>query len=133
MYCRTSDRIILVKLIVGQRVVTCLSLYAPQSGLSDKVKDLYFDQLCAVTASSEFLIPCGDWNGHVGRAGIEYREVHGWMGYGSSEPDVEDERTLGCALAFDLLLENMSRNVTAISSHTSQGKCSQADRLHPFP
>ena len=40
---RVSDRIILVKLIVGQRVVTFLSLYAPQSGLSDEVKDLFFD------------------------------------------------------------------------------------------
>ena len=47
---RVSDRIILVKLIVGQHVVTFLSVYAPQSGLSDEVKDLFFDQLHAVTA-----------------------------------------------------------------------------------
>ena len=37
-----SDRINLVKLIVGQRVVTFLSVYAPQSGLSDEVKELLF-------------------------------------------------------------------------------------------
>ena len=37
---RVSDRIILVKLIVGQHVVTFLSVYAPQSGLSDEVKVL---------------------------------------------------------------------------------------------
>ena len=54
----------------------------------------------------ELLIPCGDWNGHVGRAGTEYREVHGGMGYGRSEPDVEVERILEYALAFDLLLGN---------------------------
>ena len=80
---RVSDRIILVMLIVGQRVVTFLSVYAPQSGLRDVDKDLFFDQLRAVTARiprSEFLIPCGDWNGHVGHAGTEYREVHGGMG-----------------------------------------------------
>ena len=77
---RVSDRIILVKLIVGQRVVTFLSVYAPQSGLSDMDKDLFFDQLGPVTARiprSEFLIPCGDWNGHVGRTGTEYWEVYG--------------------------------------------------------
>ena len=104
-----SDRIILVKLIVGQRVVTPLSVYAPQSGLSDVDKDLFFDQLRAVTGRiprSEFLMPCGDWNGHVGRAGTEYREVHGGMGYGRSEPDVDGERILEYALAFDLLLGN---------------------------
>ena len=106
---RVSNRIILVKLIVGQRVVTFLSVYAPRSGLSDEVKDLFFDQLCAVTAripASEFLIPCGDWNGHVGRAGTGYREVHGGMGYGRPEPDVEGERILEYAPAFDLLLGN---------------------------
>ena len=43
---------------------------------------------------SNFFIPCGDWNGHVGRAGTEYREVHGRMGYGRSEPDVEGDRIL---------------------------------------
>ena len=50
-----------------------------------------FDQLRAVTAripASEFLIPCGDWNGHVGRACTGYREVHGGMGYGRPESDV---------------------------------------------
>ena len=52
------------------------------------------------------IIPCGDWNGHVGRAGTEYREAHGGMGYGRSEPDVEGERILEYALAFDLLLGN---------------------------
>ena len=58
---RVSDRIISVKLIVGQHVVTLLSVYAPQSGLSDADKDLFFDQLRVVTARiprSEFLIPC---------------------------------------------------------------------------
>ena len=106
---RISDRIILVKLIVGQQVVTFLSMYAPQSGLSDEVKDLFFDQLRAVTAripASEFLIPCGDWNDHVGRAGTGYREVHGGMRYGRPKPDVEGERILEYALAFDLLLGN---------------------------
>ena len=47
---RVSDRILLVKLIVGQPVVTLLSVYAPQSGLSDIDKDLFFDQLRSVTA-----------------------------------------------------------------------------------
>ena len=63
-------------------MITLLSVYAPQSGLSDVDKDPVFDQLRDVTARiprSELLILCGDWNGHIGRAGTEYREVHvGW-------------------------------------------------------
>ena len=76
-------------------------MYAPQSGLNDEVKDLFFDQLRAVIAripASEVLILCGDWNGHVGLAGTGYREKH--------EPDVEAERTLEYTLAFHLLLGN---------------------------
>ena len=103
---RVSDRIILVKLIVGQCVVTFLSVYAPQSGLSDEVKDLFLDQVRAVTArlpGYKFPIPCGNWNSHVGTG---YREVHSGMGYGRLEPDVEGERTLEYPLAFNLLLGN---------------------------
>ena len=74
-----------------------------QSGLSDEVKDLFFDQLRAVTAripASEFLIPCGDWNSHVDRAGTGYREVHGGMAYGRPKLGVEGERTLEHSTCF---------------------------------
>ena len=67
-----------------------LSVYAPQCGLSDSVKDLFYDQIRAVTAmipASEFLIPCGDWNGHGGSTGSGYKEVHGGYGYGKPDPD----------------------------------------------
>ena len=40
---RVSDQIILVKIIVGQQVLCFLSVYAPQCGLSDSVKDLFYD------------------------------------------------------------------------------------------
>ena len=77
----------------------------PHRVVCDEVKDLFFDQLTARIPASKFLIPCGDWNGHVGQAGTGYREVHGGMGYGRPEPDVEGER-IEYALAFDLLLGN---------------------------
>ena len=73
------------------------------------VKDLLYDQLRAVTAmipASEFLIPCGDWNGHVGSTGSGYKEVHGGYGYGKPDPDSEGERILEYALAYDLFLSN---------------------------
>ena len=81
----------------------------PHRVVCDEVKDLFFDQLRAVTAripASEFLIPGGDWNSHVGRAGTGYKEVDGGMGYGRPKPDVAGDRILEYALAFDLLLGN---------------------------
>ena len=107
----------------------------PQSGLSNVDKDLFFDQLGAVTARIprfELLISCGDWNGHVCCAGTGYREVHGGMGYGRPEPDVEGERILEYALAFNLLLGN-----SCFKKHDSHlitfkaGNAAKQDRLHP--
>ena len=106
---QVSDRIILVKIIVGQQVLCFLSIYAQQCGLSDSVKDLSYDQLRAVTAmipASEFLIPFGDWNGHVGSTGSGNKEVHGGYEYGKPDPDSEGERILEYALAYELFLSN---------------------------
>ena len=64
---RVSDRIILVKRIVGQRVVTFLSVYAPESGLSDEVKDLFFDQLRAVPDCQDPSIRISDSMWRLGR------------------------------------------------------------------
>ena len=83
-----------MKIIVSQRVLCLLSVYSPQCGLSDSVKDLFYDQLRAVTAmipTSEFLIPCGDWNGHVGSTGSACKEVHGGYEFGKPDPDSEVE------------------------------------------
>ena len=105
---RVSDRIILVKLIVGQHVVTILYVNVQQSGLVIRLKK----RTCSLISWDcqdprfEFLIPLGDWNDHVGLAGTGYREVHGGMGYGSLEPDVECDKTLEYAVAFILLLGN---------------------------
>ena len=48
-----------MKVIVGQPVLKLLSIYVPQCGLSDSVKDLFFDQLRAVSA----MIPVSEFQG----------------------------------------------------------------------
>ena len=42
---RVSDRIMLIKLLVGESVITVLSVYAPQTGLEQSVKDAFYDSL----------------------------------------------------------------------------------------
>ena len=129
---RVSDRIILIKLVVGLRVLNVLSIYAPQSGLSDNDKDNFYDQLRAVTAeipASEILLPCGDWNGHVGSKGTGYEEVHGGHGYGILRPDAEGERILEFALANDLLLGNTwyKKRDSHLVTYESGGATTQID------
>ena len=77
---RVSDRIMLIKLLVGEVVLTVLSVYAPQTGLEESTKDAFYDSLQTVISElpdKEIVIPCGDWNGHVGREAAGYEGVHG--------------------------------------------------------
>ena len=101
---RPSDRIILLKLIIGKTVYTLVSVYAPQQGRPEAEKDRFYDQLNVVVAKiplSEVLIPGGDWNGHVGRAADGFEEVHGGYGYGVWND--EGGRLLDFAVAHDLV------------------------------
>ena len=42
---RVSVRRMLIKLVAGKNTVTVLSVYAPQAGLDDSVKDLFYENL----------------------------------------------------------------------------------------
>ena len=82
---RISDRIILIRLVIGKVVFTFLSVYAPQAGLQEAEKDRFYDQFQNVMAripASEVLIPLGDWNGHVGADSNGFEEVHHGKGFG---------------------------------------------------
>ena len=104
---RISDRIILLRLIIGGTVFTLISVYAPQQGRPAAEKDRFYDQLNAVAAKiplSEVLIPLGDWNGHVGAAADGYEGVHGGFGYGARNP--EGERILDFGVAHNMVVGN---------------------------
>ena len=60
----------LIKFIVGKRIVTVLLVYAPQVGLDDSVKVLLYENLqwtLTKVSVSEILFVCGDFNGHIGK------------------------------------------------------------------
>ena len=65
---RQGDRIILVKLVVGDMVLNVISAYAPQVGLDESAKRQFWEDLDglirAVPSSEKLFI--GDLNGHVG-------------------------------------------------------------------
>ena len=52
----------------------------------------------------EIFIPCGDWNGHVGREAAGYEGVHGGSGYG--ERNADGDRVLEFAVANDFVIGN---------------------------
>ena len=91
---RVSNRLIIVKLIVSQRVVTFLSVYAPQSGLSDDLRTCFLISCMLWLPRSQHQIsvpmcrleqPC--------RLCRHWKQRSAWWD-GRREPDVEGERTL---------------------------------------
>ena len=104
---RVSDRILLFKLLVGETIITVLSVYAPQSGLDQSTKDAFYDDLQSVMSKvkdQKFLIPCGDWNGHIGQMAEGYKGVHGGKVYG--ERNIEGKRLFEFASSFELVVTN---------------------------
>ena len=104
---RVTDRIIYLKLMVDAELVTFVSIYAPQSGLSSKCKEEFYEDLQCVFSKfnpDEKVYACGDWNGHVGSKadGYEHEGVHGGEGFGKR--NTEGERVLNFAVAFKMVV-----------------------------
>jgi len=104
---RISDRIIVLRLVIGKAIFTFLSVYAPQSGLHEAVKEHFYDQLQSTVTKVpliEISTLLGDWNGHVGADASAYNEVYGGHDFGARNS--EGERILEFAVAHDLIVRN---------------------------
>ena len=87
---RVSDRIMLIKLVVGKSIATVLLVYAPQAGTDDSVKNLFYEKLqwtLTKISASEIFFVCGDFNGHIGKNVDGYEGVHGGRGFGRCNLD----------------------------------------------
>jgi exonuclease III len=77
---RINERIIVLRIRIGDSVLNLVSVYAPQVGRGMEEKEEFFislgDALSAVDAS-ERLVVCGDLNGHVGSVKEDFDGVHG--------------------------------------------------------
>ena len=82
---RKSDRIMTIKVLVGSVFVNVVSVYAPQVGLLEETKKLFWEDLDEVIQEvprSEKLFIEGDFNGHIGAEAAGYVGVHGGFGFG---------------------------------------------------
>lgn len=70
---RISYRIIV---IVEGVILNVISVYAPQAGCDDSVKDKFWEDFDSVVCE-KILYMGGDFNGHVDEVKEEYERVHG--------------------------------------------------------
>ena len=92
---RVSPRIISIDVVVNEKVVTVISVYAPQSGRSEKEKEKFYEDLTAevpVLSRHGICFVLEDFYGHVGRSSLGYDGIHG--GFGWSERNKDGERVL---------------------------------------
>ena len=127
---RVSDRIMFLKMMMDKRLVTILSVYAPQVGLSEEVKDRFWDELIRVVRGlddNDFVILAGDLNGHVGSEAMGYEGIHGGWGYGTR--NAEGERILEFALAMNMVICNTAfkKRESHLVTYRSGGSSSQID------
>lgn len=104
---RQGDRIILVKLVIGDTVLNVVSVYAPQVGLCESTKKQFWEDLEEMLRGvprNEKLFIGGDFNGHVGASNTGFEGIHGGFGYG--DRNQEGENILNFALAYDLMIVN---------------------------
>ncbi|XP_070022189.1 uncharacterized protein [Nicotiana sylvestris] len=82
---RVNDRLMTIKMVVGECTLNVVSAYAPQIGLDEEIKRHFWEGLDDFVHSippSERLFIGRDFNGHIGSSVGGYTEVHGGFGFG---------------------------------------------------
>lgn len=77
---RVSDKLIVVRISVGNKVINIFSTYAPQVVLGKDIKTDYCNSFSAVVGAcdrSEKVVEEGDMNAHIGVNRTGYKKVHG--------------------------------------------------------
>ena len=128
---RTNDRVMSVKLGIGETVVNVICAYAPQVGCEDEEKETFWrqmDQELRAIPEGERVIVGGDLNGHVGISKEAIERIHGW---GVGEKNEEGERVTDFVMAFDLSIVStfFEKRPNHLVPYKSGGRQSQIDFL----
>ena len=96
-----NDRLMFLKLLIVEGIITIVSAYAPQQELADIGKDKFYELLISslprLSENEVVFLGC-DLNGHEGRSSNGYEGVHGSFGYGTRNQKGERILELGAAL-----------------------------------
>ena len=116
--------------MINKKIIPIFSVYAPQAGLPEHEKDSFYSELLSllsVTPNDEFLIVCGDLNGHIGMNTSGFDGVHGGNGYGTR--NVDGIRILDFCFAANLSVTNtfFSKPQNKLITYRSGDNQSQID------
>jgi len=129
---RVNERIVCLKVLIGDKLVTCICACVPQTGRSPEEKDSFWDQMISMTGSipaSQLIVVGGDLNGHVGTNVDGYDGVHGRYGFG--ERNADGEWILEFCDAMELIVTNtcFKRQKNKLAIYVSGDTVSAIDYL----
>jgi len=106
---RVNERMMVVRVNAGKRIINLLSVYAPQTGRPMNEKENFYQGLAKTLTDlgkkpGEMVVVCGDFNGHVGERVEGCEGVHGGKGFGKR--NMEGEMLLEFAGAHQLAIMN---------------------------
>ena len=87
---RHSERILVLKMVLGDRLLNVFTVYAPHTGKPEEEKESFWDNifhLVSCIPQNEMVVFAGDMNGHVRSSNAGYDGTHGGFGYGSKNAD----------------------------------------------
>ena len=72
---RHSERILVLKMVLGDRILYVFTVYAPHSGRPDEENECFWKEifhLVSCIPQNEIVVFAGDMNGHVGSSNVGY-------------------------------------------------------------
>ncbi|XP_019265667.1 PREDICTED: uncharacterized protein LOC109243208 [Nicotiana attenuata] len=106
---RVNNRLMIIKLVVGQCTLNVVSAYESHAGLDEEAKRRFWeglDEIVHQILPAENLFIGGDFNGHIGSTVGGYGEVHGVFGFG--ERNGGGTSLLDFAKAYGLVIASSS-------------------------
>ena len=127
---RLNHRIVSIRILVDKSIINIFSVYALQTGLSVVEKDSFYSALLSnisTVSLDEYLLVCGNFNGHVGKAAEGFNGVHGGCGFGSCNAD--GTRILDLCIAVNLAITNtyFMKPDSHLVTYRSGNSCTQVD------
>jgi len=76
---RHSERVLILKMVLGDCLLNVFTVYAPQSGKPDEEKESFLDDvfhLVSCIPQNEMVVFAGNVNGHIGISNVGYDGTH---------------------------------------------------------
>ena len=129
---RKDDRIIWVRIALGEFALNVFSVYAPQAGCTEEERDQFWSSLqeeVEKVEENERFILGGDLNGHIGGGNEQIEQIHGGHAYGLENDG--GEKIIDFSISNDMVIGNslFHKRDEHLITYKSGNRASQIDFL----